>query len=72
MEAIVDDAARLGYREVRLDTLPSMTAAIAMYRAAGFAPIPPYYDTAPAGTIFLGRRITPRPPALPAAARPAP
>jgi len=60
MEAIVGEAARLGYREVRLDTLPTMTAAIAMYRAAGFEPIAPYYDTAPAGTIFLGRAITPR------------
>jgi ribosomal protein S18 acetylase RimI-like enzyme len=63
MEAIVGEAARLGYREVRLDTLPTMTAAIAMYRAAGFAPVAPYYDTAPAGTIFLGRAITPRSPA---------
>jgi ribosomal protein S18 acetylase RimI-like enzyme len=72
MDAIVDEAARIGYREVRLDTLPSMTAAIAMYRAAGFAPIAPYYDTAPAGTIFLGRVITPPPPAAPAAVPPAP
>jgi len=73
MEAIVGEAARLGYREVRLDTLPTMTAAIAMYRAAGFLPIAPYYDTAPAGTIFLGRPTTQPPPALsPAAARPAP
>ena len=73
MEAIVSEAARLGYRAVRLDTLPTMTAAIAMYRAAGFEPIAPYYDTAPAGTIFLGRTITPPPPAsAPAAAPPAP
>jgi ribosomal protein S18 acetylase RimI-like enzyme len=72
MDAIVGEAARLGYREVRLDTLPSMTTAIAMYCAAGFTPIPPYYDTAPAGTIFLGRSITPRPPVAPAAAPPAP
>jgi ribosomal protein S18 acetylase RimI-like enzyme len=57
MDAVVAEAARLGYREIRLDTLPTMTAAIAMYRGAGFEPIPPYYDTAPAGTIFLGRRL---------------
>ena len=73
MEAIVSEAARLGYRAVRLDTLPTMTAAIAMYRAAGFEPIAPYYDTAPAGTIFLGRTITPPSrDSAPAAARPAP
>ena len=73
MDGIVGEAARLGYREIRLDTLPTMTAAIAMYRAAGFEPIAPYYDTAPAGTIFLGRAITPPRPALsPAAAPPAP
>ena len=41
MEAIVGEAQRRGYREVRLDTLPTMTAAIAMYRAAGFGPIAP-------------------------------
>jgi ribosomal protein S18 acetylase RimI-like enzyme len=57
MDAVVAEAARLGYREIRLDTLPTMTAAIAMYRGAGFEPVAPYYDTAPAGTIFLGRRL---------------
>jgi len=73
MDAVVAEAGRLGYREIRLDTLPTMTAAIAMYRAAGFEPVAPYYDTAPAGTIFLGRAITPPSPGrAPAAARPAP
>ena len=57
LAAILAEGGRLGYREVRLDTLPTMTAAIAMYRQAGFAPVAPYYDTAPAGTIFLGRRL---------------
>jgi len=57
MAAILAAAERLGYSEIRLDTLPTMTAAIAMYRAAGFGPVAPYYDTAPAGTIFLGRAL---------------
>ena len=57
MEAVLAEAVRLGYRELRLDTLPTMTAAIAMYRRAGFEPVAPYYDTAPAGTLFLGRRL---------------
>jgi GNAT superfamily N-acetyltransferase len=57
MDAVVDQARRLGYRELRLDTLPTMTEAIAMYRRAGFTPIAPYYDGAPAGTLFLSRAI---------------
>ena len=55
LAAILAEAERLDYGEIRLDTLPTMTAAIAMYREAGFVPVAPYYDTAPAGTIFLGR-----------------
>ncbi|HUF55414.1 MAG TPA: GNAT family N-acetyltransferase [Thermohalobaculum sp.] len=60
MEAVVATAAALGYREIRLETLPTMAAAIDMYRRAGFKPVAPYYDTAPAGTLFLGRRLTDR------------
>ena len=57
MDAAIAAAGLAGYREIRLDTLPSMTAAIAMYRAAGFTATPPYYDGAPAGTLFLARPI---------------
>ncbi len=45
------------YREVRLDTLPTMTEAAALYRSMGFAPIPAYYDTPIAGTLFLSRSV---------------
>ena len=47
----------MGYREMRLDSLPTMTAAIALYRAWGFQEIPPYYDTPVAGTVFLRRYL---------------
>jgi ribosomal protein S18 acetylase RimI-like enzyme len=56
-QAILAEADRIGYREIRLDTLPTMTEAIALYRKAGFESIDPYYDTAPAGTIFMRRII---------------
>jgi GNAT superfamily N-acetyltransferase len=56
--AVIAEARRLGYQEMRLDTLPSMGAAVALYRAEGFVPIAPYYDTPVLGTIFLALRMT--------------
>jgi ribosomal protein S18 acetylase RimI-like enzyme len=56
-EAIIADAGRIGYRQMRLDTLPSLATAIALYRKIGFVPIPPYYDTPIAGTIFLSLKL---------------
>jgi ribosomal protein S18 acetylase RimI-like enzyme len=58
-KALIREAARIGYREMRLDTLPTMTTAMALYRKLGFAPIPPYYDTPVAGTVFMRRPIDP-------------
>ncbi len=53
--AIVEEARRLGYREIRLDSLPSMSAAIALYRRCGFEDMAPYYDTPIVGTVFMRR-----------------
>jgi hypothetical protein len=44
---------------MRLDTLPSMTGAIALHRQAGFVPIDLHNQTPGAGTLFLGRRLEP-------------
>lgn len=57
VDAIMAEADRIGYREMRLDTLPGMTGAIALYRQAGFRPIEPYYDTPVAGTLFLAKHL---------------
>jgi ribosomal protein S18 acetylase RimI-like enzyme len=57
VEAILAEAARIGYREMRLDTLPTMAEAIALYRKAGFVRVAPYYNTPVAGTVFLARRL---------------
>jgi ribosomal protein S18 acetylase RimI-like enzyme len=57
INAVIAEAIRIGYREMRLDTLPTMGEAIALYRKAGFLPIDPYYETPMAGTIFMGRRL---------------
>jgi ribosomal protein S18 acetylase RimI-like enzyme len=52
-ERVVDEARQIGYREMRLDTLPSLMAAIALYERMGFARIAAYYDTPIPGTIFM-------------------
>jgi ribosomal protein S18 acetylase RimI-like enzyme len=55
--AVIEAAKGLGYREIRLDTLPTMTRALELYRRLGFTPVAPYYDTPIAGTVFLARAL---------------
>jgi GNAT superfamily N-acetyltransferase len=53
--AILEEAERLGYREIKLDTLPHMVQAIALYRSCGFAPIAPYGSFPYPGLLCFGR-----------------
>ncbi len=54
---VLDEARRLGYAEIRLDTLPMMGDAQSLYAAMGFADIEAYYDTPIAGTRFMALRL---------------
>ncbi|MBW8303826.1 MAG: GNAT family N-acetyltransferase [Brevundimonas sp.] len=56
-QAVIDQARRSGYRELRLDTLASMSAAQALYGSMGFERVEPYYAPTPAGTVFMGLRL---------------
>lgn len=46
-----------GYAEALLDTLPEMSAAIALYRSLDFVDVPPYGNAVIPGLICLGRRL---------------
>lgn len=56
-EAAVARARELGFARVRLDTLPSMTAARALYRELGFVEIEAYRHNPDPGTTFMELRL---------------
>ncbi len=51
---IIDEARRLGYRKMRLDSIVDrMTEAVSLYRSLGFREIPPYGDHPEGCTLFM-------------------
>ena len=52
-EAVMDLAKGRGYSLLRLDTLPTMSAAANLYEQLGFRRIGAYYGPTPPGTIFM-------------------
>src|SRR5262245_17524925 len=52
-ERVVAEARKIGYLRMRLDTLPSMKSAQALYQSMGFKEISPYQPVEIEGTRFL-------------------
>jgi ribosomal protein S18 acetylase RimI-like enzyme len=51
--AAIARAQSIGYKKIRLDTVPSMKAALQMYKSMGFYPISPYRENPVPGTSYL-------------------
>lgn len=54
---IIRVAAESGYRTMKLDTLPTMVGALALYEKLGFVETEPYYETPITGTVFLAKEL---------------
>ena len=55
--AIVDEARRLGYEAMRLDSLPFMEKAVALYERLGFHKIEPYRHNPIEGSVFMELKL---------------
>lgn len=56
-QRLIGEALRRGYARMRLDTLPSMEAAIPLYESLGFIDIPPYRFNPIEGSRFMELRM---------------
>jgi putative acetyltransferase len=55
--ALLENAQRLGYRELKLDTLAKLTEAHALYRGFGFAPVEPFRDNPYPGILYFCKTL---------------
>ena len=54
---IISAARQIGYDRMRLDTLSSMSAAIALYESLGFQRVAPYYHNPSDRAVFMEFRL---------------
>jgi carbonic anhydrase len=54
----INAAREMGYEAIYLDTLPTMAAAVALYKSLGFREISSYYDSPIPSTRFMKLDLT--------------
>ncbi|WP_207515715.1 GNAT family N-acetyltransferase [Longitalea luteola] len=57
LQQALSAASHLGYRFIRLDTVPRMHAAIKLYQSAGFYEIKPYRFNPIPGALFMEKEL---------------
>jgi len=55
--AIIEEAKRLGYKAMRLDTVVAMKEASSLYKALGFQPIDAYYYNPLRGAMYFELKL---------------
>jgi ribosomal protein S18 acetylase RimI-like enzyme len=56
-EAVIKEAQKIGYNYMRLDTVPSMEVARALYSSLGFKQTRPYRYNPIEGAVFMELRL---------------
>jgi ribosomal protein S18 acetylase RimI-like enzyme len=57
LQMAIDEARQLGYHSIRLDTVPTMLAAIKLYQSFGFREIEPYRFNPIPGAIYMEKEL---------------
>ncbi len=53
VEKLINEARKIGYQKMRLDTVPSMQTAQKLYKSMGFYEIRPYRENPVPGAVFM-------------------
>ncbi|PKM64330.1 MAG: GNAT family N-acetyltransferase [Firmicutes bacterium HGW-Firmicutes-20] len=57
---VIDDARQIGYQQILLDTLSTMTPAMNLYRKLGFRQIAAYYNNPIREAVYFGLDLFPK------------
>jgi putative acetyltransferase len=60
VNAVIDEAKKIGYTKMRLDTVPQMKEAINLYREIGFKEIEPYRENPIEGALYMEMDLIPK------------